>query len=143
MENKHYLLDTNILIEFIHGNNFVINKILNVGFDKCCMSVISLHELYFGAYNAKNIKQAYYEQEMVRIGKLRERFFVLPLPEAADNYGQLKTTLIKKGQRVDEFDMIIGGQALAAGLTIVTDNVKHFSRMPGVNVENWASETES
>ena len=41
------------------------------------------------------------------------------------------------GKIADEFDMMIGGQALTAGLTVVTDNVKHFEPMPEVKVENW------
>lgn len=137
MENKQFLLDTNILIEFVHGNRAIINRIMQAGFDRCCMSVVSLQELYYGAYKAKEKNQVYFDQEMVRIGKLRERFKVLPLPEEADGYGQIKMELRKKGSLVDEFDMLIGGHALMAGLTVVTDNVKHFDPMPGVKVENW------
>ena len=87
MENKQFLLDTNILIEFMNGNPFVVERVLNAGLDNCCMSVISLHELYFGAYYAKTIKEEYFEKEMKRINKLLERFTVLPLPEKADGYG--------------------------------------------------------
>lgn len=137
MENKQYLLDTNILIEFVHGNSAVVEHILKVGTGRCCMSVVSLQELYFGAYKARTRKEEYYEKELKRIDKLRERFMVLPLPEEADGYGQIKMVLRAKGNLVDEFDMLIGGQALSAGLTVVTDNVKHFDPMPGVKVENW------
>ena len=137
MENKQFLLDTNILIEFMNGNPFVVERVLNAGLDNCCMSVISLHELYFGAYYAKTIKEEYFEKEMKRINKLLERFTVLPLPEKADGYGQIKMTLRTAGKLADEFDMIIGGQALTLGLTVVTDNVKHFEPMPEVKVENW------
>jgi len=38
---------------------------------------------------------------------------------------------------VDEFDMVIAGQALSEGLTVVTDNLKHFENMPGVKCVNW------
>jgi tRNA(fMet)-specific endonuclease VapC len=137
MKDKQYLLDTNILIEFLNGNTSVIKHILQAGIDSCCMSVVSLHELYFGAYYAKTKKEEYFEKEIKRINKLLERFEVLPLPEKADNYGQIKMALRKKGKIVDEFDMIIGGSALAAGLTIVTDNVKHFELMPNIKIENW------
>jgi tRNA(fMet)-specific endonuclease VapC len=76
---------------------------------------------------------------MKRINKLLERFMVIPLPESADGYGQIKMTLRTAGKLADEFDMIIGGQAVAAGLIVVTDNVKHFEPMPGVQVENWVT----
>ena len=137
MENKQYLLDTNILIEFMKGNPSVVEQLLHVGIDKCCLSVISLHELYFGAYFARTKKQEYYEKEMKLINKLLEHFSVLPLPEKADGYAQIKVNLRSAGRIADEFDMIIGGQALTAGLTVVTDNVKHFEPMPEVKVENW------
>ena len=38
---------------------------------------------------------------------------------------------------MDEFDMVIAGHALSEGLTVVTDNIKHFEHMPDVKVENW------
>ena len=138
MRNKKYLLDTNILIEFIHGNKSVINRMLQAGFDHCCMSVISLHELYYGAYNAKRKKAEYFDQEMTRINLLLQKFEVLPLPIKADQYGIIKTQLLRIGKPVDEFDMIIGGQALDAGLTVVTDNLKHFENISSLSVENWA-----
>lgn len=139
MKNKKYLLDTNILIEFIHGNKLVINRMLQAGLENCCMSVISLHELYYGAYNAKRKKTEYFEQEMTRINLLLQKFAVLPLPIKADQYGIIKTQLLKIGKPIDEFDMIIGGQALDAGLVVVTDNLKHFENIPSLNVENWTA----
>ena len=137
MKSKQYLLDTNILIEFMNGNPFVVEHVLDAGIDNCCMSVVSLHELYFGAYYAKTKKEEYFDREMKRINKLLDRFVVLPLPEKADGYGKIKMTLRSLGKLADEFDMIIGGQALTAGLTVVTDNEKHFEPMPEVQVENW------
>ena len=38
---------------------------------------------------------------------------------------------------IDEFDMLIAGQALSEGLTVVTDNVKHFNRIEGLKIANW------
>jgi tRNA(fMet)-specific endonuclease VapC len=123
----------------MNGNPFVVEHVLDAGIDNCCMSVVSLHELYFGAYYAKTKKEEYFDREMKRINKLLDRLVVLPLPEKADGYGKIKMTLRSLGKLADEFDMIIGGQALTAGLTVVTDNVKHFEPMPEVQVENWVT----
>ena len=49
----------------------------------------------------------------------------------------IEYALKKKGKPVDEFDMVIAGHALSEGLTVVTDNIKHFENMPDVKVENW------
>ena len=53
-----------------------------------------------------------------------------------------KMTLWAKGNLVDEFDMLIGGQALVSGLIVVTDNVKHFERFPELRIENWMERPE-
>ena len=76
MDNKVYLLDTNILIELIHENRNVIQQILKVGLNNCCMSVISLHELYYGAYNIKKQSEKYFQQEMQRINRSSITFFL-------------------------------------------------------------------
>jgi len=138
MKNKQYLLDTNILIELMDNNPYVISKLLTTGFEKCCMSAISLHELYYGAFNANRKSEKNYLREVVRIRKLVEKIIVLELPgDAAKYYGNIKYALERKGKRVDEFDMIIAGHALYEGLTVVTDNIKHFENMPDVRIENW------
>lgn len=137
VKTKQYLLDTNILIEFMWGNPVVTRKLIDVGFEHCCMSVISLYEFFFGAHNAKRRKEEYYKQEIVRIHSLIDKIDVLPLPVNADDYGRIKYTLAKKGKTIDEFDMVIAGHALYERLTVVTDNIGHFGRIEGLKIENW------
>lgn len=50
MTNKQYLLDTNILIDFLKEVPSVVEKILQIGTHHCCISVLSLHELYYGHF---------------------------------------------------------------------------------------------
>ena len=137
MTNKQYLLDTNILIDFVKEVPSVVEEILQVGTHQCCMSVISLHELYYGAQLARENKDEYYFQELEKINTLLEYFTVLNLNTHGEEYAFIKYALRKKGKPVDEFDMLIAAQAVAEGLTIVTDNLKHFQNMPNVKVENW------
>ena len=42
-----------------------------------------------------------------------------------------------KGERIDDFDLLIGATAIANGLTMVTDNVRHLGRIPDIELENW------
>lgn len=135
--NKRYLLDTNILIDFLDGVPSAVKQILKIGTQQCCMSVISLHELYFGAYLAKEKKEEYFDKEIKKINKLLEYFTVLPLDTKGEVYGKIKYALRKMGKPVDEFDMIIASHAISEGLTIVTDNIKHFENIPDIKVENW------
>ena len=64
MKNRQYLLDTNILIDFLDGVPSVVEHVLKVGTLQCCISVISMHELYYGAYLAKDRKEEYFEKEL-------------------------------------------------------------------------------
>ena len=122
-KNRKYLLDTCTLIEFNGGNPSVVRHVMEAGPELCCMSVISLHELYYGAFYAKEKKEEYFEREMKMINKDLERLTVVSLPD--------------EGKLIDEFDMVIAGQALDENLIVITDNLDHFERIDGLKVENW------
>ena len=81
MKNKQYLLDTNILIDFLDGVPSVIEHVLKAGVNACYVSSVSIHELYYGAYLAKEKKEEYYNKEIKKINKLIEYFDILPLSE--------------------------------------------------------------
>jgi tRNA(fMet)-specific endonuclease VapC len=66
------------------------------------------------------------------------RLTILPFDrEAARVYGELRATLERKGRPRFEPDLQIAAIALRHGLTIITGNVRHFSGIPGLRVENW------
>lgn len=137
VKNKQYLLDTNILIDILNGNPEVMEKLAHVGTQKCCMSTISLHELYYGAQLAREKKEEYFIKEMNKISRLLEDIDVHPLAADGKNYAEIKHLLKEQGNMIDDFDIIIAGQAISEGLIVVTDNIKHFNRISGLKVENW------
>ena len=110
---------------------------MRVGTKQCCISVISLHELFYGAHLAKERKEEYFEKELKKINILLDYFTVLPLKTNGEIYWHIKYELKKKGKPVDEFDMVIASHAVSEGLTVVTDNIKHFENMPNVKVVKW------
>jgi tRNA(fMet)-specific endonuclease VapC len=69
--------------------------------------------------------------------------FLIPLTildfsfEAAVEYGTIRTQLEAKGTPIGSLDMLIAAHAKASNLTLVTNNVKEFSRVEGLKVENW------
>jgi len=64
---------------------------------------------------------------------------VLPLDtNVSHHYGQLRTELESKGSAIGAYDLLIAAHALALGLTLVTNNVREFRRVPQLNIENWA-----
>ena len=63
---------------------------------------------------------------------------VLPFDLAAgQTYGRLRVVLERAGAPLAEPDLRIASIAVTHGLTVVTGNVRHFSRVPGLQVENW------
>ncbi len=63
---------------------------------------------------------------------------VLALDAPADSeYGSIRSALETEGRSIGLNDLLIGAHAHALGLTLVTDNVREFSRIPGLSVENW------
>lgn len=137
VKNKQYLLDTNILIDILNGNPEVMEKLAHVGTQKCCMSTISLHELYYGAQLAREKKEEYFIKEMNKISRLLEDIDVHPLAADGKDYAEIKHLLKEQGNMIDDFDIVIAGQAISEGLIVVTDNIKHFNRIEGLKVENW------
>ncbi len=132
-----YLLDTNILIDFLNEVPSVVEHVLLTGTHRCFIFVVSLHELYYGAYLARERKEEYFARELKKINTLLDYFTILHLNSRGEEYARIKYALRKIGKPVDEFDMLIAGHALSEGLTVVTDNLKHFENMPDVKVENW------
>ena len=137
MKSKQYLLDTNILIDILNDNPVVMEKLAQVGTLKCCISTISLHELYYGAQLAREKKEEYFIKEMNKISKLLKYIDVHPLVADGIDYAKIKHLLKEQGNMIDDFDIVIAGQAISEGLTVVTDNIKHFNRIPGLKIENW------
>ena len=55
-----------------------------------------------------------------------------------ETFGEVKASLQKKGKSIEDFDLLIGSTALYLNYTLVTNNVKHFSLIPDLRIENWS-----
>ena len=130
-----YLIDTNILIELMRKNQSIVRKFAETGIENCAVSFYSLCELYYGAYHIKD--KTYQAEELNKINVIRNKFTVISTMTNAEIFGQIKANLYAAGKKVDDMDILIGSLAVANGMTVVTDNEKHFSRMPGIKCENW------
>ncbi len=131
MINK-YLLDTNICI-FMLKNRYNIRTIINDSIvDNCYISELSIAELYYGAYKSicpdKGIKE---------VQLISSRFKTIPVSDSLVLFGQLKTDMERSGNKIDDFDLLIGATAITHDLIMVTDNVKHLGKIPGIQLENW------
>lgn len=110
----------------------VRNKLLEVGTKNCFVSEITIAELYFGVAKSENKKR-----KLEDIQQVLKLFKVIPSYSSFMEYGEIRYKLEHKGQRVDQFDLLIGATAIHHKMTLVTSNIKHFERMDGLEFENW------
>jgi len=59
--------------------------------------------------------------------------------EVSESFGRIKAMLERKGQRIEDFDAAIAAHALASGAILVTANLDHMTRIPGLTVEDWSA----
>ncbi len=130
-----YLLDTDICIDLIRDRDEALKlKLYEKGIGCVAISTITLAELSYGAE-----KSRYVERNRLALALFLTPFELLPFTApAAFVYGTIRQQLEKGGQLIGSYDMLITAQALAEGLVLVTNNVKEFSRVAGLHVENWS-----
>jgi tRNA(fMet)-specific endonuclease VapC len=128
-----YLLDTNILSDLVkHPTGKIFSKIQSIGEEKVCTSVVVACELRFGAEknNSSRLKE--------RIALILDNINVLSLDPPVDNYyAEVRTYLERQGTPIGGNDLIVAVHALTLDLILVTANVKEFSRVPDLKIENW------
>ena len=129
-----FLLDTNICIYIIKQKppkvfeKFQMLNPLDVG-----VSSITVAELEYGAYKSQR-----QEQNRAALSQFLIPLEILPLDErATQTYGQIRAELERRGTIIGSMDMLIASQAISLGLTLVTNNVRELSQIPGLTLENW------
>ncbi|NNJ93087.1 MAG: tRNA(fMet)-specific endonuclease VapC [Gammaproteobacteria bacterium] len=128
-----YMLDTNIVIYTIKNRPEAVRKAFNQHEGQMCISSITWGELVFGAERSSQP-----ERNLADIEAMAARLDVLSFDSpAATHFGQLRSELYNNGQPIGPYDMMIAGHARATGLTLVTNNLSEFERVPGLRVENW------
>jgi tRNA(fMet)-specific endonuclease VapC len=137
MTLPRYLLDTNILSDLVrHPQGKVAQLIAARGEATVCTSIIVAAELRFGAAK-RNAPRLTNQVELILAA-----IEVLPLDAPVDRaYAQLRLALEQSGLPIGPNDMLIAAQALANECTLVTANVGEFSRVAGLPVENWLSDS--
>ncbi len=129
-----YMLDTNIVIYTIKNKPSHVKQVLQQNYNQVCISTVTLMELYFGVE-----KSAKPEQNLQDVEGFVARVDVVDYDaEAAFHTGQIRSALAKLGKPIGPYDQMLAGHARSAGLVLVTNNEKEFSRVPGMLVENWA-----
>ena len=129
-----FLLDTDTIICNMKGNEAIKKNLLHHMEDTLKISIITLMELYYGAYKSEKLSS-----NLAKVRTIESTFEIIPNgKECAENFGMLKASLEKSGTRLDDFDLTIASCALAHNLTLVTNNLKHFSCIESLKITNWS-----
>ena len=129
---ERFILDTNTWIEFFHKRHGVADHINVLPTTCLAASEVTIAELIFGAVNSSD-----YQRHIKEPQWLQEAIQIYPISEVLNDYAEIRYDLKKKKLVVEDFDILIGATARHFGLTVVTDNEKHFEPMSGIKVVNW------
>ncbi|STZ63216.1 tRNA(fMet)-specific endonuclease VapC [Moraxella lacunata] len=126
-----YLLDTNAVIAILNADERFLTTLKQHKEREIAISSIVLSELYYGAYKSQKTAQ-----NLEKINLLP--FEVLQFnSQDADKAGEIRATLERRGTPIGPYDTLIAGQAIANDLIVITDNVREFLRVDGLQIENW------
>lgn len=129
-----YLLDTNICIFLIRNKSqMVLQRFRQHPLGEIGISAVTLAELRYGADKSQDPTANHAALDA----------FLVPLSildfnaEAANHYGKIRTDLEGRGLPIGPLDTMIAAHARSLGVTLVTNNVSEFSRVPGLTIEDW------
>ena len=126
------LLDTDICVEIIRGNQYVIDKRLEID-DRVAISFMTVGELYYGAEKSKNrIKNKHVVDEFIlSIDVINTDMDILR------RFGEIKAALELRSLPLADADIFIAATCLSRFTKLITGNIKHFDRIENLIIENW------
>lgn len=133
-----YCFDTDVLSAVIRRDPplHLIRRLARTPVDQQFMTAITLGELLYATARRGSPALTARVRDLIT-----QAAAVLPFDApAAEVYGPLRASLDRGGRRLDEPDLRIAAIVKSRGLVLVTANVRHFSRVPGLAVENWLEE---
>jgi len=129
-----YILDTNICIYIIKRKfESILEKIKENRLLGISISSITLSELEYGVANSM-----YPEKNSIALLEFLSEINIMPYDElAAKEYGIIKTDLKRRNCIIGPLDTLIAAHARSLNSTLVTNNIREFSRVQGLKLENW------
>lgn len=128
-----YMLDTNVISDMVRNpDGLAARRVSSLDDDALCTSAIVASELRYGLRKSGAVALARRVEAV--LGEMEILSYDAPVSFA---YAQARSTLEKKGQPIGATDLFIAAHALSLDLTLVTANMREFSRVEGLKVENW------
>jgi tRNA(fMet)-specific endonuclease VapC len=132
------VLDTNVVSALMKGDPVVMERLKQRSKGDVSVPQPVLAEIAYGIERLPKSKRKDALQErfdLVRSELARSSWS----DEVSESFGRIKAVLEKKGQRIEDFDAAIAAHALATGAVLVTANLDHMTRIPGLTVEDWSA----
>ena len=126
-----YLVDTNWVIDYMHDHQPVVQRFDELSPQGIGLSIVSLAELYDGMLDAPDTLEA--EQGLQRFLDEIEEVVPLDVP-VCRVFASERRRLRTSGKRLEDLDLLIGATAIHHGLTLLTNNRRHFDRMRELNI---------
>ena len=128
-----FLLDTDICSAHLRQTAGVVTSKLLQHSGRLHVSVITAGELYTWAMRAKASPK-----RLIALGDFFADVTLLEItPEVARRFGQVRAGLLDAGSPCPDLDLLIAATALVHNLTLVTHNLQHFLKVPGLQVDDW------
>ena len=129
-----YMFDTDTVSFFMKNNPPKVRiKFAQHYGDEFCISAITYAELIYG------LKKNYSKQLDFWLHEVLNNFKVIAFDETSSViYGEIRIMQEKSGTPLDNMDMLIASTAISSGAVLVSHNIKHFSKIKSLKVEDWS-----
>jgi tRNA(fMet)-specific endonuclease VapC len=128
-----FALDTNTVIDFFRGRGRVAERLLAVRPSEIALPAVSAYEAWVGVLGSRSA-----ERRAIQYQEFLAAIEVLPFDAAtARTAAEIRLALQRRGETIGPMDTLIAATALANGATLVTRNLREFSRVPDLRIVNW------
>ena len=133
MSVVRFMLDTNVISDLIRNPDGAVQRAVSrIGTPAISISSIVASELRFGYLKRGSDRLAQLVENMI------SRVEVVPYDDTASvHYARIRKALHASGRPIGPVDLFIAAHARSLDLTLVTNNIREFSRVDGLKLENW------
>lgn len=128
-----YMLDSCFCIDLMRDKMPTLRERFRQERNSMSVSSIVLHELRFGGEKSDDPPSA-----LLKVQGFATRLAIFDFDDAAASHSaHIRADLTKRGCQIGAYDVLIAGHARSLGLTVITSNVREFSRVDGLRCEDW------
>jgi tRNA(fMet)-specific endonuclease VapC len=134
-----YVLDTNALSALMKGEEKVTRRLAQKARADVYLPQPVLAEIAYGIGRLSRSRRR--DSLRVRFDLIRQELARAPWSDdVSEAFGAIKAKLERAGQRIEDFDIAVAAHAAAMDAVLVTANLGHMSRIPGIEIEDWEKE---